>query len=90
MRCGIEGLQIRVGDWRRGIGRSGGRGRIGIQRIRRVRLGIKRVIGGGKRWCRGVGVLVGIGGVRNRVRVRVLKRRVLVIWSGGVISVLHR
>lgn len=40
LRCGIEGLQIRVGDWRSGIGRSGGRGRIGIQRIRRVRLGI--------------------------------------------------
>ena len=91
LRRGIEGLQIGIGNWRRrrGIGRSGGRRRVGIQRILGVRF--KGVIGGVEKRCGGVGVVVVIGGVRDRVRVRVLmRRRVLVIGSGGVIPVLHR
>lgn len=62
---------------------------VGIQRIWGVRLGIRGVIGGGERRCGGIGVVVVIGGVRDRVRV-LMRRRVLVIGSGGVIHVLHR
>lgn len=72
-------------------GRDRGRGRIGILGVGRV---VRAVIGGGvtggEGGCGGVRDWVWIGSVRVGVGVGVLEVRELIVWSGGVISLLHR